>query len=418
MPALTEAQIRAAKPRDRAYKLFDTLGLYLRVEPSGSRLWRLRYRHSGKEKLLALGQYPYISLKRARERREDARRMLADGKDPSVQRQQARVARAHTFESIAAEWLELQRKKFAAATFVKAEWTFNDLLSPYIGSRPITEITAPELLTVFRRIESRGKHETAHRTKQRCGQVFRYAIATGRADRDPTADLRGALAPIVVRNHSAIVEPTKIGALLRDIDAYYGIPTTVAALKLAPLVFVRPGELRKAEWAEFDLDAQVWRIPESRMKMRAQHVVPLALQSVRILRELLPITGRGRYVFPSPRSVDRPMSENSITSALRRMGYSGAEMTWHGFRTIASTCLNEQGFHPDLIELQLAHSERNEVRSAYNRAQRLAERVKMMQTWADYLDGLRVLNAPTGAPSAKDRTPNAPAEPAVRRKTP
>lgn len=262
-------------------------------------------------------------------------------------------------------------------------------MNPYIGSRPIGEITAPELLAVFRRIEARGRHETAHGTKQPCSQVFRYAVATGRATRDPTADLKGALAPIVVKNHPAIIEPAKIGDLLRSMDAYYGMPTTLAALRLAPLVFVRPGELRKAEWSEFDLEAQEWRIPAVRMKMREQHIVPLARQSVAILRELYPVTGRGRYVFPSPRSADRPMSENSITSALRRLGYTGEMMTWHGFRTIASTCLNEQDWNPDLIELQLAHAERNEIRSACNRAQRLSERRKMMQAWADYLDQLR-----------------------------
>jgi integrase len=219
--------------------------------------------------------------------------------------------------------------------------------------------------------------------------VFRYAIATGRATRDISADLRGALAPVVSKNHAPIVEPRKIGALLRAIDSYIGHPPTQAALKLAPLVFLRPGELRKGEWSEVDLEGAEWRIPASRMKMREQHIVPLAKQSLAILRELHDVAGRSRYVFPSPRSLDRPMSENSVTAALRRMGYSGEEMTWHGFRSLASTSLNEQGWHPDLTELQLAHAERNEVRSAYNRAQRLAERRQMMQAWADYLDGLR-----------------------------
>lgn len=294
-----------------------------------------------------------------------------------------------TFELVAKEWLELQRHGFAAATFVKAEWMFNDLINPYIGSRPINEIAAPELLSVFRRLEARGRRETAHRARQRCGQVFRYAIATGRAARDPTADLKGALAPVVTKHHAAIVEPAKVGELLRAIYGYYGTPVTAASLRLAPLLFVRPGELRKAEWCEVDLDAGEWRIPAPRMKMKEHHIVPLARQSVEILRELQLLTGSGRLVFPSIRSADRPLSENAITAAPRRMGYSGDEMTWHGFRTIASTCLNELGWNPDLIELQLAHAERNEVRGAYNRAQRLADRRQLMQAWADYLDGLR-----------------------------
>jgi integrase len=390
MPYLSESRIRSARPADKAYKLYDERGLYLKVETSGSRLWRFKYRFAGKERLLALGAYPDVPLKRAREKRDDARRLVADGVDPCAQRQDVKAAEAVTFAGVAAEWLELHRRRFARATYEKAVWTFNDLVNPFIGSRPVASITAPELLAVLRRLERRGKHETAHRTKQRCGQVFRYAIATGRAMRDVSADLRGALAPVVTKNHAAIIEPRKIGALLRAIDSYIGHPPTQAALKLAPLVFLRPGELRQGEWAEIDLDGAEWRIPASRMKMREHHIVPLATQSIAILRELHAITGRGRYVFPSPRSADRPMSENSVTAALRRMGYSGEEMTWHGFRSLASTSLNEQGWHPDLIELQLAHTERNAVRSAYNRAQRLVERRKMMQHWADHLDSLRV----------------------------
>jgi integrase len=325
----------------------------------------------------------------AREKRDNARRLLAGGVDPSVQKQEAKAAEPITFAGVAAEWLELHRKRFAPATYEKAVWTFNDLVNPHIGSRPIASITAPELLAMLRRLEKRGKHETAHRTKQRCGQVFRYAIATGRATRDISLDLRGALAPVVSKNHAAIVEPRKIGALLRAIDSYVGHPTTQAALQLAPLVFLRPGELRKGEWSEVDIEGAEWRIPASRMKMREQHIVPLAKQSIEILRELRAVTERSRYVFPSPQSAERPMSENAVTAALRRMGYSGEEMTWHGFRSLASTSLNEQGWHPDLIELQLAHTDRNEVRSAYNRAQRLAERRKMMQLWADHLDTLK-----------------------------
>jgi integrase len=388
---LTEAAVKAAKPSTSARKLYDEKGLFLFVPPTGARLWRFRYRLHGKEKLLALGAYPDVSLKRAREKRDVARRLIADGIDPSAKKQAEKQAGAETFQAIATEWLNLQKKAFKPKTFAKAEWTFNDLLFPHIGSRPIRSLTAPELLSVFRRLEARGKHETAHRSKQRASQVFRFAIATGRAERDPTADLRGALAPIVVTNHAAITDPKKVGELLRAIDAYSGQPATEAALKLAPILFVRPGELRAARWEEFDLDgtSPEWRIPAERMKMRELHVVPLSRQAVAILRELHPLTGPDGHVFPSLTDSNRPMSENALTAALRRMGYSGQEMTWHGFRTIASTLLNEQGWHPDLIELQLAHRERNAVRDAYNRAQRLPERRKMMQAWADYLDGLR-----------------------------
>lgn len=389
MVALTDKAIQAAKPREKAYKLTDGGGLVLLVNPNGSRWWRLRYRHGGVEKMISFGIYPDVSLKAAREKRDAARVQIAAGIDPSAKRQAERDARADSFQAIAEEWLEAQRKTFADATVEKARWTFQDLLFPHIGRRPIREITAPELLAVLRRLEARGKHETAHRTRQRAGQVFRYAIATGRAERDPTADLRGALAPVVVTNRAAILDPAKVGELLRAIDAYSGQPATEIALKLAPLVFVRPGELRAAEWSEINLDGAEWRIPAHRMKMREAHIVPLARQSVALLREIEPLTGDGRYVFPSARTTQRPMSENALTAALRRMGYAGTEQTWHGFRSIASTLLNEQGWHPDLIELQLAHKERNAVRAAYNKATRLAERRKMMQAWADYLDGLR-----------------------------
>lgn len=349
-----------------------------------------QYRIAGTEKVLALGTYPDVPLKVARERRDEARKLIAAGVDPGVKRKAEKIARADTFSAIAKEWLDLQRKKFSPATLVKAEWTFDEPLNPYIGSRPIREITPPELLVPLRKLEGRGKHETAHRTKQRAGQVFRYAIATGRAERDPSADLKGALAPVVVRHHPAITDPKGIGELLRAIHAYRGQPITEAALKLAPLVFVRPGELRKAEWSEVDLVNGEWRIPAHKMKLPEQHIVPLAKQAIAILRELEPVTGLGRYVFPCMRGEDRPMSENALTAALRRMGYSGDQMTWHGFRSLASTQLNEQGFEPDWIEAQLAHAERNDIRAAYNYAKYLPQRRKMMQAWADYLDGLRL----------------------------
>lgn len=389
MAHLTEARIRAAKPKEKPYKLSDGRGLHLMVTPPGGRLWRMRYRHAGHESMIGLGAYPDVTLKSARERCDEARKLLASGGDPAAVRRAARLGRANTFEGIAREWLAKQR--FAPTTLEKAEWTFRDLLFPFLGSRPITELTASEILQVVRRLEARGKHETAHRTKQRVSQVLRYAIATGRADRDPTADLRGALAPIVVTSRAALTDPARVGELMRAIDGYIGHPVTHAALRLAPLVFVRPGELRAAEWSEFDLDAKepTWRIPGQRMKMGEPHLVPLSTQAVAVLRELGPLTGSGRYVFPSLRTPSRPISENTLGAALRRLGYSTEEMTAHGFRAMASTLLNEQGFPPDVIELQLAHAERNKVRAAYNRAQRVTERRNMMQAWANYLDGLK-----------------------------
>lgn len=386
---LSETAIKNAKPREKQYKLYDERGLYAIVNPDGGKWWRLKYRLAGREKGISLGVYPDVTLKRAREKRDEARRLIADGIDPSVKRQAERVARADTFEALAREWLAKQH--FASATLEKAEWTFKDLLFPFIGSRPVSQLTPPEILEVLRRLERRGKHETAHRTKQRISQVLRYAIATGRAERDVTADLRGALTATKVRNHPAITEPAKVGELLRAIDAYRGQPATEAALKLAPLVFVRPGELRGARWEEFDFEGKdpEWRIPAERMKMDERHVVPLSRQAVEILRWLHPVTGPDGYVFPCLRDPNRPMSEVALTAALRRMGYSGEQMTWHGFRSMASTLLNEQGFPPDIIELQLAHKERNKVRAAYNRAERLTERRAMMQAWADYLDELK-----------------------------
>lgn len=386
---LTETAVKAAKPAEKPRKLFDERGLYLFVPPTGARLWRLKYRHGGKEKLLALGAYPEISLKRARERREEARRLIAEGIDPSAKKKAERTASADTFGAIATEWLQLQGKKRKTRTLTKYEWLLNHCKR--LGSQPIRAMTAPDILAVCRRIEEQGKHETAHRARAFIGRIMRYAVATGRADRDASADLRGALAPVVVTNHAAITEPNRIGELLRAIDGYQGQPSTAYALKLAPLLFVRPGELRGARWSEFELEGDnlQWRIPAERMKMAEQHIVPLPHQAVALLRELHAITGDGEYLFPSLRSSKRPISDNTINAALRRLGYGADEMTGHGFRAMASTCLNEQGWAPDLIELQLAHAERDKVRAAYNRAERLAERRRMMQAWADYLDGLK-----------------------------
>jgi integrase len=385
--SLTAAAIQAAKPREKPYKLFDQGGLFLLVHPNGGRYWRLKYRMHGREKLLALGTFPDISLAKARTRRDDARKLIADKTDPSVVKQTEKTADAETFKAIALEWLAKQQ--LAAATIEKAKWTFEQLLFPELGDRPIRQITAPQLLAALRKLEARGKIETAHRTKQSASQIFRYAIATGRAEHDPAGDLRGALTSLEVEHRAAITEPKRVGELLRAIEDYIGQPSTHYALKLAPYVFLRPGELRGAEWAEFDLDNAEWRIPAERMKMRDAHYVPLASQAVAILREVQPLTGSGCFVFPSLRTNTRPISEGTLNAAIRRVGFSKEEMTGHGFRTMASTLLNEQGWHPDLIELQLAHAERNKVRAAYNRAQRLDERRKMMQAYADYLDGLK-----------------------------
>jgi integrase len=335
-----------------------------------------------------LARTPDVSLKRAREKRDEARRLLADGVDPNVQRKTERAASTETFEAVGREWLAHRAKTTAAITQQKATWLLEQIFAE-IGSRPIREVSAPELLAALRKIEARGHHESAHRAKQKCGQLFRYAIATGRAERDISSDLRGALIPVVSKNHAALTDPAEIGTLLRAIDNYEGQPVTAAALKLAPLVFVRPGELRGARWAEFNLDVGEWRIPRERMKMGEQHIVPLSQQAIEILRNLRGVTGRGEYVFPSLLSATRPMSNNTVNTALRRLGYTKDQMTGHGFRSMASTLLNEHGFPPDVIELQLAHVERNKVRAAYNRALRLTDRARMMQAWANYLDDLR-----------------------------
>jgi integrase len=393
MDALTATAIRNVKPAGTVKRLFDGRGLYLEVMPTGRRYWRLKYRHAGKEKRLALGVYPEVTLADARALRDKARAAIREGRDPSADRKadrrEAKLSADNTFEGVARAWLAAQKRKLAPATYAKAERTLEADVFPWIGARPIAEIDPPEALTVVKRVEARGAHETAHRVKARMGQVFRYAIAHGTAKRDPTADLRGALAPIVSKSHAAVTDPAQVADLLRALDGYTGQFTTRCALRLAPLVFARPGELRHMEWAELDLDAAEWRIPAHKMKMRDAHVVPLSSQAVAILRELAPLTGRGRYAFPGIRTVAEPMSINTVNAALRRMGFDKDTMTGHGFRAMASTRLNEMGWAPDVIERQLAHAERNKVRAAYNRAQYMAERRAMMQTWADYLEQLK-----------------------------
>ena len=391
---LNDTRARNAKPSERPVKLSDSGGLHLLVQPHGSKLWRLAYRFGGKQKTLALGAYPIVSLQQAREGRDAAKRLVAKGIDPSAQRRLERHAArtpGSAFGDVGQEVIaKMEREGRADATLSKQRWLLQ-LAYPSIGHRPIAEITAPELLSVLRRVEERGHYETARRLRSTFGIVFRYAIATGRAERDPAADLRGALTSPIVTHRPAIVDPENIGGLLRAIEGYTGHPVTKLALKLAPLVFVRPGELRRAEWSEFDLEAAEWRIPAAKMKMRRPHRIPLARQAIVIVRNLHATSGGGSWLFPSVRSVSRPMSENTLNAALRRLGYGPDEMTTHGFRSMASTRLNEMGrWNRDAIERQLAHQEPDEVRRAYTHAAEYwLERVQMMQAWADYLDELR-----------------------------
>jgi len=401
-PNLTDADCKAAKPREKPYKLAAGGGLYLEVFPDGAKRWRWKYRFGGKEKRLALGVYggaTHVSLRAAREGRDAARLQLKAGIDPSAAKQAAKVteAGADSFEAIAREW----HAKFAPGWVAShADRILRRLevdVFPWLGKRAVSTIKAPDVLACARRIEQRGALETAHRMLQNCGQVFRYAVATGRADSDPTTALRGALPPPKEKHHASITDPARIGELLRAMDSYSGFFATRCALRLAPLVFVRPGELRKATWDEIDFEKAEWRIPAERMKMRELHIVPLSEQAVAILRELEPLTGRGipgkpdvpRFIFPGGRTRERPMSENAVLAALRRMGYGTDEMTGHGFRSMASTLLHEQGWNHQAIERQLAHAERNAVSAAYNYAEHLPERRRMMQAWADYLDVLR-----------------------------
>jgi integrase len=389
---LIDKQVRQAKaPTDgrKQYKLYDQKGLYLEVTKTGSRRWRFRYTLAQKENTLSLGIYPDVTLKQARESARVMRNLLLEGKDPSLIRKTQAHSGEETFQGIAREWFAKFKhtwtEKHAATIMARLE----NHVFPYLGIRPAKDIDPPELLACLRRIESKSHLETAKRVKQICGQVFRYAVATGKASRDVSADLKGALAPPVPRNFPTIVDPVQIGALLRAIENYPGMFITRQALRLAPLVFVRPGELRRAEWSEIDIEAREWVIPAEKMKMRREHIVPLSKQACAILEETRSFSGRGRYVFPARGSNDKPMSENAVNLGLRRMGYTRDMLVGHGFRAMASTLLNEQGWPADAIEKQLAHGEKNKVRAAYNRAQYLPERKKMMQAWANYLDALK-----------------------------
>ena len=389
---LTEVECRKAKQATKAYKLYDTGGMFVLVAPTGGKLWRLKYRFAGKEKLLSLGAYPEVSLADARIKRDEARKQLHDGVDPGEARKAVKRARAssaaNSFEAIAREWHTKFANTWAPSHADRVLRLLDRDVFPWIGHRPIAEITAPELLAVLRRIEGRGALETAFRARVYSGLVFRYALHTGRADRDPAADLRGALPPKKNGHFSAATNPEELGDLLRALDGYKGSPVVRAALLLAPMVFVRPGELRSAKWADIDLDAAEWRFTVP--KTKTPHIVPLAPQAVAILRDLRPLTGDGPYVFPCARSKQRPMSDNAILSAMRRMGIDKTTACGHGFRASARTMLDEVlGFPPHLVEHQLAHAVRDPLGRAYNRTTHLPERRKMMQDWADFLDKVR-----------------------------
>jgi integrase len=392
--ALSDVVIRAAKPRDAQFKLFDEGGLFIIVKPSGGKLWRLKYRYLGNEQQLTIGRYPDIGLKVARARRDEARKIIAEGGNPAFEKKRAAIAAtegaANTFSVVAEELIsKREREGLKDGTTAKARWLLS-LLEPALGARPIAEIEPYELLAALKKVEQSGRLETAKRLLAFAGRVFRYAVATTRAKRNIAADLQGALTAPKVKHHGAIIDPKGVGALMRAIEDFDGQPTTKWALRLAPHVFVRPGELRHAEWSEIDLDGAVWRIPAGRMKMNREHVVPLSTQAVAILKEALPFTGGGHFVFPSIRTPRRPMSENTLNAALRRLGYSGDEMTSHGFRSTASTLLNESGkWSVDAIERALAHGDADIVRAAYHRGAHWQERVSMAQWWSDYLDGLR-----------------------------
>ncbi len=389
---LTDTAIRNAKSRSKQYKLSDDRGMYVLVKKAG-KYFRLDYRFAGKRKTLALGVYPDVKLVEAREKRDDAKKLIKNGVDPAQMRKANKAMQVeqtvNSFEAIVREWFVKHSPNWAESHAKKIIRRFELHIFPWLGGRPIVEITPPELLAVLRRIENKGIQETAHRALQNCGQVFRYAVATGRVERDASADLRGALAPVKHGSMATITEPKKIGELLRSIDGYEGTPVVQCALKLAPLVFLRPGELRHAEWVEIDLDNAEWRIPAPKMKMKFPHIIPLSEQTIKVFWDIHPITGRGQYVFPSIRTDLRPMSDNAILAALRRMGYAKEDMSGHGFRAMASTVLHEQGWLSDVIERQLAHAERNKMKAAYNYAQHLPERREMMQAWADYLDKLK-----------------------------
>jgi integrase len=391
---LTDTAVRQAKPKEKDYKLSDEKGLFLLVKTNGSKYWRLKYRYLGSEKLLALGVYPDVKLAVARLKANEARQHLLDGVDPGELRKIKKAAKyeaaENSFRAVGLEWFSKQKLKWSDAHSDKTMWMLERNLFPWLGDRPISEIKSPELLATLRRIESRGAHDTAQRAKQVAGQVFRFAVATGRAERDPSQDLRGALTPAIKTHLAALTDPKEVATLLKAIDGFYGTPVVRAALRLSPLLFVRPGELRHMEWSEINWDEERWEIPAEKMKLRLPHIVPLCTQALEILRELQPFTGRGKYVFPGARGASRPLSENAVRVALRTLGFTNEQMTPHGFRAMARTILDEVlGYRVDWIEHQLAHAVKDANGRAYNRTSHLKDRKKMMQGWADYLDSLK-----------------------------
>lgn len=400
---LTDVAVKNAKAKDKPYKLADERSLYLLVNRAG-KYWRMDYRYDGKRKTVALGVYPDTTLAYAREMRDVARKLLAQGIDPSENKKATKAARrdnaANSFEVVAREWHSKNKSSWGESHGGRILRRLEVDIFPWVGRKPIAELDAPTLLAAVQRIEKRGALETAHRAMQNCSQVLRYAVATGRATRDITVDLRGALPPVKETHHAAVTEPAQVAPMLRAFDDYSGSNIVKAALRLAPLVFVRPGELRKALWADIDLEAAEWRYLVT--KTQTPHVVPLSRQAVEILTELKMITGDGRYVFPSARTRERPMSDNAILAAMRRMGIEADEMSGHGFRAMARTIMDEVlGIRPDFIEHQLAHAVRDPNGRAYNRTAHLIERKKMMQQWSDYLDelkaGAKVVQFPTQA---------------------
>ena len=399
---LTDIAIRRAQPSKKSRKMFDGRGLYLEVAPRGGKWWRFKYRLRGKEKRLSLGVYPDVSLKEARGRCEDARRLLSREIDPSEHRQTLKAARAqqasNSFEAVAREWFATRTSNWTPSHSSRIISQLERDVFPWIGGKPVAAISPSQLLAVVRRVEQRGALEPAHRALRNCGQIFRYAVATGRANNDPAGVLRGALPPVKRGHFAALTDPKTISPLLRVLDGYEGSLIVRCALRLAPLVFVRPGELRRAEWSDIDLEAAEWRFTVT--KTETSHLVPLSHQAIGILREIYPLTGQGRFVFPSARTPrgNRPMSENAVLAALRRMGVGKEEMTGHGFRAMARTLLDEVlGFRPDYIEHQLAHVVRDPLGRAYNRTAHLPQRRKMMQAWADYLDQLKANGGDTNS---------------------
>ncbi len=393
---LSDIAIRNAKSKDKPYKLYDANGLFLLVTPSGGKWWRLKYRLNGKEKLLSLGTYPVIGLKEARIKRDETRQLIAQGVNPGERRREAKAVIAAmekekktTFSAVAREWFAKKRAAWTDGHQKKILSRLENQLFPYIGERQFSSLEAADYLAVIQKAESRGAIETAHRLAQLCGQITRYARIAGVVAHDAATGLNEALAPVKTKHYAAIVVPSEMGELLRSIDEYPGEPVLCYALKLLPYVFVRSGELRGAVWDEINFDAAEWVIPAGRMKMRRPHVVPLARQAIALFRSLKELSGNGVLIFPSSFSATRCISDVGLLNALRRMGYGKDKMTIHGFRTSASTMLNELGYNKDWIEAQLAHAEKNAVRDAYNRAEYLPERRKMMQEWADYLDNLK-----------------------------